>query len=187
VGVRSVARIVLHQEPRADWIYEWRRRLQGEPKLPRDKISRVLILCQGNLCRSPFATALLSRDRPDLETRSAGFSARDGEPADATATRVAEGLGLNLHSHRTRRARELDAGWADLILVMEGRHMLELQRRWPDAVPRARLLGDFLPTGPHRIADPWGHPDEVFKHTFAQIRAALERLAKCVGKSKGIS
>jgi protein-tyrosine-phosphatase len=43
---------------------------------------------------------------------------------------------------------------------------------------KTHLLGDFLPTPPHRIEDPWGQGDEVFALTFARIASALEQLSR---------
>lgn len=180
--IRTVARLVRSRVAREDLVWEWRRRRGGEPSLPEGPVHRVLVLCHGNLCRSPFAAALLAAD-PQIEVRSAGVGAADGHLADATAARVAARFGIDLHEHRTRRVRAEDADWAHLLIGMEGRHAASLLREFPAAGARVRLLGDFLPESPHRILDPWGQSDAVFDETFARIVSATARLRALIAAS----
>ena len=60
---------------------------------------------------------------------------------------------------------------------MQGRHITEIVRRWPQARRKARLLGHYLDQPPFGIADPWGRGDEVFAGTFERISRAVDRLA----------
>jgi protein-tyrosine phosphatase len=175
--MRSAGRLVLHPEARADALHEWRRRRRGEPRLEAGTIRRVLVLCHGNICRSPFAAQLLAARLPRLDVRSAGLAAVEGRPAEPAARQVAAVFGVDLGAHA---ARPLDAGqvdWADLILGMEGHHAAAVRRAWPSAGPKTHLLGDFLAAPPFRIEDPWGLDDAVFRATFERIADAVERLA----------
>jgi len=49
--------------------------------------------------------------------------------------------------------------------------------RWPALRGRIRLLGDYLPTRPFAIEDPWRAPEAVWRETYARIARAVERLA----------
>jgi protein-tyrosine phosphatase len=180
--VRTLARLVRSPVAREDLAYEWRRRRGGEPPLPAGPLRRVLVLCHGNLCRSPFAAAWLAAD-PSLEVRSAGVGAADGHLADPTAARVATRFGIDLSAHRTRRVRDEDVDWAQLLIGMEGRHAAALCREFPAASSRVRLLGDFLPEPPHRILDPWGQSEAVFEETFIRIVSASARLRALIAAS----
>jgi len=174
--VRSAGRVVLSPRARADALHEVRRRRRGEPALPA-RVERIVVICHGNICRSPFAAALLAARRPELAVRSAGLEAVDGRPAEEAARRVARAFGLELAAHRARRLSAEDAAWADLVVGMEGHHAARVHRAFPGAAAKTVLLGDFLPAPPFRIADPWGCEDAVFEATFERIRAAVERLA----------
>jgi protein-tyrosine phosphatase len=134
------------------------------------------VLCHGNICRSPFAEALILRRRPDLVVSSAGLAAGEGAPADPAALRVAKEFGVDLSGHRSRAIDPASLAAADLVLVMEASQALALRERSPAAAQRTRLLGDFLHARPFHIADPWGHPEEVFASTFARIASAVQRL-----------
>ncbi len=167
-----------YPDARHDAWHEWRRRLRGEPDLPAGSLGRVLFVCHGNICRSPFAERVLRERLPALEVRSAGLEAAEGNPADPAALRAAARAGCSLDAHRTRRMTPDQVAWADLVLGMEGSHARRLLARWPEARPKLRLLGDFLASPPHRLQDPWGQPDAVFDQVFGRVVAAVERLAR---------
>ena len=127
--------------------YELRRWLGGAPRMP-SPVSRVLVICQGNICRSPFAELLLAQSRPDLEVRSAGLAASGDDPVQPGAQRVAEAMGFDLTAHRSRALTQAEVEWADLIVGMEGRHVREVARRWPAHRENVLILGDFLSSVP---------------------------------------
>lgn len=177
-SARRAARLIRYSEARADAWYELRRRTGGEPALPSGPMRRLLVICHGNICRSPVAEVLLANRLPALEVRSAGIAADDGGKANEAAGRAAGRLGLSLADHRTRHLREDDLDWADLVLGMEGRHTAAVAQRWPGSRAKLRLLGDFLPAPPHRLQDPWGEPDTVFDEVFGRLANAVEQLAR---------
>jgi len=158
---------------RADLRFEWRRRLLGKPSLPVRAPSSILVLCHGNLCRSPFAEHLIAQHLPELQVSSAGLHAASGHVADPTAIRVASEYGVDLGGHRTRPVEREEAAHADLILGFQGRHAAELVQRWPDLRERMGLLGDFLPDPPYAIEDPWNKGEEVFRSVYARIETAV--------------
>jgi protein-tyrosine phosphatase len=137
-------------------------------------------LCHGNICRSPFAAALLATRRPELQVRSAGFFAKEGSPAEEGARRAARAFGIDLGTHAAHPIAEPDLNWADLILGMEGHHAARIARDGLAALPQVRLIGDYLREPPHGIADPWGQSDEVFRATFQRISEAVTRLSELV-------
>jgi len=181
--IRHAGKLVLSARVRQDAIWEWRRRRHGVPELPTASISNVLVVCHGNLCRSPFAASLLAETRSDLSVRSAGLAASEGEPADGAALRVARQLGVALEAHRTHRVSDGDLAWSHLVLGMEGHHAAWIRRFGPEHAGKTRLLGDFLPAPPHHIEDPWGRSDEVFALVFEQIANAVQRLAQVLEPS----
>jgi len=174
--LRSAAELALSARARQNALSEWRRRCMGEPSLPNPSIRRVLVVCQGNICRSPFAAALIAHHRRDLELRSAGLEAGEGVAAHGDALRAAQRFGVDLGGHRARRLEEGDVAWADLILAMEGHQAVQVAKSWPSAKMRIRLLGDFLPAPPFAIGDPFGQGDATFAASFERIALAVERM-----------
>src|SRR5262249_48101577 len=160
--------------------HELRRRLCGEPELPNGPVRRALVLCHGNICRSPFAEALLAARIPGFDVRSAGLHAADGHPADRSAIAAAQRMGVSLAAHRSARVTAEMLAWADLVLVMQGYHAAAIARQWPQFRDRVRVLGDFLEEPPYGLPDPWGEDEEFFDRVFGRIDRAVDRLVACL-------
>ncbi len=144
---------------------------------------RILFVCLGNICRSPFAgryvqTRLQALGRPAIKVRSAGLSAVPGREADALAVRVAKDLGVDLSGHRAQAVcREL-VQQSDLIAVMEWEHRVRLLAAYPEAAKKTLLLGVFddEPGDALDIADPYGALPEAYAASDRRIMACADRL-----------
>lgn len=144
----------------------------------------VVMVCTGNVCRSPMAEVLLRHWLgPDTEWEvcSAGVSAVNGAPAsEATVTVLAE-KGLDASSHRSRM---LDAGLvdaADLIVVMTHDHQQIVRQRFPAARGKVFLLKSFGPGGRDEdIDDPIGMPVDVYRHVRDEMNAVMPDLVLCM-------
>jgi protein-tyrosine phosphatase len=176
-GLRDLARFFLRPQYRGEVLHDWQRRRAGEPQLPR-VVHRVLVVCHGNICRSPFAEALLRSRCRSLTVRSAGFAAGEGGPADATAIEIAREWGIDLEPHRAHLLRNADLDWAQLVLVMTQTQVQEARTRGSEEHgARVRVLGDYLPDPPFAIDDPFGLPKDVFRSCFERIDQATARLS----------
>ncbi|SFT99763.1 low molecular weight protein-tyrosine-phosphatase [Halomonas saccharevitans] len=133
----------------------------------------ILIVCTGNICRSPVAAALLQCQLPRLTVTSAGLGALVGQPVDAQARQLAEADGLDVDVHQ---ARQLETGMlaeADLVLVMTDGQRQALAKRWPEARGKTLLLGKWLSQEQATdIPDPYRKSPEVFKHVHRLLQEA---------------
>jgi protein-tyrosine phosphatase len=135
------------------------------------KIDRIMVVCDGNICRSPTAAAML-RQRLDAEktVTSAGLVALEGHDMDATARAVAQDRGLDCGPHEGRvLTREL-CGEADLILVMERHQRERLGKQFPEALGKTMLLGHWLDN--REIPDPYRRGRDVFEQVFDMLEEA---------------
>lgn len=132
-------------------------------------IDRVLVLCTGNICRSPLAQAELRAQLPDREISSAGIAAMAGYPADPNALAIAEAEGLDLGHHAARQLDDTMVAESDLILVMDQGHADWVIERYPHSKGRVFLLGHWDDEA--EVPDPFGHSVERFRRVFELIRS----------------
>ncbi|HEY5802766.1 MAG TPA: low molecular weight protein-tyrosine-phosphatase [Lysobacter sp.] len=132
---------------------------------------RILIVCKGNICRSPMAEAMLRRHATGLSINSAGLAAMEGHPVDATAekTLLAHGFSASEHVARQVSHEELDS--ADLVLAMEKRQVMALLALSPTLRGRVQVLTHW--SGGRDIADPYGRSQAKFDLVYEQIDAAI--------------
>lgn len=144
---------------------------------------KVLVVCVGNICRSPMGERLLRSALPDLTITSAGLAAVVGEGADKDATLVASEIGVDLGGHIARQLTNEIGAAHDLILVMEPGHRQEISRRFPQLSGRTMLFDHW--SGAKGIADPFRKPVAFHRATRDQIAAAAAAWAEKLGKRKG--
>lgn len=65
--------------------------------------NKILVVCVGNICRSPTAERLLRQFHPALTVSSAGLGALVGKGADPCAISVAQAHNLSLENHCARQ------------------------------------------------------------------------------------
>src|SRR5262245_35599896 len=158
--------------------YLYHRRTSALPA----RVGSVLVVCQGNICRSPFAEAclraLLAERGLTLEVRSAGLDTTPGKPAHPHTLAFAERRKLSLEAHATTRLEAALVDRSDLILVMEIAQKQQLQSLHPASHGKVMVLGHFDPDGVLEIADPYGKELGDFQRCFEQITRSCEALVQ---------
>ena len=134
----------------------------------------VVFLCRGNICRSPFAEAVLREQRPDAPIGSAGSFPRAGRPVPETAVEIAGGLGVDLGPHRSRVATRELLRDADAVFVFDLGDWASARDRYGVGLRRLHFVGALDRAAPLDIADPWGGNEEVMLATYERIRVALQ-------------
>jgi protein-tyrosine phosphatase len=132
---------------------------------------RILIVCKGNICRSPMAAAMLRSNSTGLSIASAGLAAMEGHPVDPTAEKTLLAHGFSASDHVARQIRNEDLDGADLVLAMEKRQLTALLAISPTLRGRAQVLSHW--SGGRDIADPYGRSQAKFDLVYEQIDAAI--------------
>lgn len=139
------------------------------------RVGSILVVCVGNLCRSPAGERLLQARLPELRIASAGLAAVTGSPADPQAQAVAAARGISLEGHVARQFTSALGTGFDLILVMEPHHRQQIGRGAPQLFGRTLLFDRW--TGNTGIPDPYGRSPEFHEATFARLSAAADAWA----------
>ena len=144
-------------------------------------IQNILVVCVGNICRSPMAEALLKsalRGQDGITVESAGLGALVGYPADDYALELMEDLGEDVSEHRARQIHPDMVRDADLVLVMEARHKKAIDDADPTARGKVHRLGEWQDRD---IDDPYRQPKAAFAEALEEIQ---EGVASWVEKIK---
>lgn len=141
---------------------------------------RILIVCTGNICRSPMAEGLLKSVLPLASYRritvcSAGTHATGGLPAESGAVRAAREHGVDIGGHRSQALDGSLIARAGLILVMEKQHARFIHSSAHVDSGAVRLLGEFTgDDGNREIPDPYGGSFAVYRHCAQMICRCLD-------------
>ena len=138
----------------------------------------VLFVCKGNVCRSPFAAALARSTGRFERVDSAGYYPVDDRPSPANAIRAAAAFGADLEAHRSRRLTLAAVRDADAIFVFDRENYERVTAEFPPARRRVHFLSVLNPAGPAFIEDPWSGDLDRFREVYAQIKAAVDTLAR---------
>jgi protein-tyrosine phosphatase len=144
----------------------------------------ILMVCTGNICRSPTAEGVLRH-----RLRQAGLEAQVridsagthdyhvGSPPDERSSHHASLRGYDLSDLRARQVHRLDFERFDLILAMDDGHLeLLLEECPPQHRHKLRRLMEFAPGLGDEVADPYYGGKQGFETVLDQIEAACQGL-----------
>ena len=146
---------------------------------------RVLFVCHGNICRSPFAAAVLRQKAPEgVIVSSSGCFPKAGRRPPEAAIRAARQFGVDLAAHRSDVLTQQQVDGADLILVFDRRNIDELEAFFTGVRGKTHYLGDLDLEPEIEIADPYGAEPEVFQRCYRRISRIVGTTWNCVSRSE---
>ena len=154
-------------------------------------MKKILLVCTGNICRSPLAAALMQRALGErgaegIEVSSAGTGAWDGAPVSEGAYLVGLEQGLDLSAHRARLLTRDLVEQSDLILTMARHHRARVDKLGGEG--RVFVLGEYAGRGGDaaEVSDPFGGDLAVYRDTCAElttlVTAAVDRIVTEAGR-----
>jgi protein-tyrosine phosphatase len=145
-------------------------------RLPQwQECGRLVFVCSGNICRSPYAQEVARRH--GLAAVSCGTHTNNGLPANSSAIQAAGQRGVDLAGHRTTRWEDLEIEKGDVILAMQLQHALAVLPRARAVASRVVMFSSLLPAFTS-IHDPYGKPLEEFRRVFDLIDVGISRIAR---------
>ena len=159
-----------------------------------NKLTRILFVCLGNICRSPAAEAMLRVlvEREGLgnsvEIDSAGtYGGHSGERSDPRMRRAAEARGIPM-THRARQVREEDFERFDMVIAMDDNNYENLFRLAPDRAAQQKIyrFREFLRHHPDwsYIPDPYYEGHEGFELVLDLLEDGCSVLVEKIKESE---
>lgn len=159
-----------------------RRRARAQATALRNTVvsPKLVFVCQGNICRSPFAEALLRARLPPgmLKISSAGVMPQPGRPTPGFGLETAAAHGVDLSSHRSAWLSPELVDSACLLIVFDEFTRRSVFDRYPNLKTPVMLLGDLVGLGD--VVDPINGGAAEFTRVYSQIAAAITELARVI-------
>lgn len=149
----------------------------SQRRIQQGGIKRVLVICYGNIYRSPFCQASLRKLLPaDVEVRSSGFHRVADRPSPPRHVAMSQERNIDLSAHRSAKITPQDLAWADIIVLMDRHNWDALDQLGAD---RSKLvwLGAFG-AGELEVADPYELDDAHAQRVLDQMEQASRALAE---------
>ncbi|MBO0329608.1 low molecular weight protein-tyrosine-phosphatase [[Muricauda] lutisoli] len=145
--------------------------------------TKVLMVCLGNICRSPLAEGILQSkvDADSVFVDSAGTAGYHvGNPPDKRSIAVARKYGLNITNQKCRKFSEQDFSEFDYIYVMDRSNFSDVASlaKNQEEAGKIKLLLSEVELGVKEVPDPYYGGDDGFENVYQMIDRACEAIAK---------
>lgn len=134
-------------------------------------IKSILVVCEGNICRSPMAQGLLASRLPQIQVKSAGCSALAGRCADPMAIDLMAERGIDIGGHIAVDLNIEQVRSAELVLVMTSEQRRRIEEIYPFAKGKVYRIGEY---GRFDVTDPYRKGRPAFDLALTQIDNGLE-------------
>ena len=140
----------------------------------------ILMVCLGNICRSPLAHGILESKAPeDWYVDSAGTSGwHDGERPDTRSIMTAKGRGLNIDQQRSRPFLAEDFDRFDIIFAMDSSNYSNIARLAPDEVSKEKvrlIMNEAYPEENRQVPDPYTGGQRGFEDVYDMLELAIDK------------
>ncbi len=141
--------------------------------------SPMMMVCAGNICRSPFAEfymrKVLEEKGIEGEVFSRGLLMMQGQKVPELGLKVGLEFGVDMRTHVSNTLLAPDIDRAALVLVMEPEQRAHLMQKRPEHVGKVMMLSQ--PCGGHAIDDPMGRSEETFRRVYHDIATCVDKWA----------
>lgn len=138
--------------------------------------SPILMICAGNMCRSPFAEHYmrlrLEQAGVYAECFSRGLLAMAGRKVPEDAVKAAEEFGVDLSGHVSQPLLAPDLERAAIVMVMEPEQRQYLAKMRPSQIGKYMMLSQF--TGGEAVTDPMGQDEAFCKTVYRDIARHID-------------
>ena len=140
---------------------------------------RILMVCLGNICRSPLAHGVMAEILPDASIDSAGTASYHiGRPPDPRSIQIAKDNGIDISHQSARQFQASDFAKFDHIFVMDRQNYRDViaQANRQDDMDKVKLLCEAAGMGMRPVPDPYYGGNEGFQKVFDLVNTACHRI-----------
>jgi protein-tyrosine phosphatase len=144
----------------------------------------VLMVCLGNICRSPLAEGILKSKIKEnnlhwtVDSAGTGGYHIDALP-DQRSIQIAKAYGIDISDQRARKVRSVDFEEFDLIFAMDAYNYQDLKKQAHDIEQdKIKMILD----GNKSVPDPYYGGDDGFKNVFLMLDEACDNIIKTYNK-----
>lgn len=151
-------------------------------------MTKILMVCLGNICRSPLAEGILkSKLNPNFIVESAGTAAyHAGNKPDNRSIAVAKQNGINITNQRARKLTKQDFEDFDIIYAMDNsnfQNIVALAENEEQKEKVKLILNESFPDKNLDVPDPYYGGAKGFENVYNMLDNACEIIAKRINTS----
>lgn len=134
-------------------------------------MNNILVVCIGNICRSPMAEVLLKRALPDCSVKSAGLGALVGKAADPHSISLMAEQGIDLTGHVAQQISQSLVSEADVIFVMDTEQKRHIESQYRGVRGKVFRLAEAEGVD---IPDPYREGIDSFRNAYRLIADGVQ-------------
>ncbi|MEQ3662930.1 MAG: low molecular weight protein-tyrosine-phosphatase [Flavobacterium sp.] len=152
-------------------------------------MTKILMVCLGNICRSPLAEGILRSKLPNTflidSAGTGGWHA--GELPDKRSIEIAKKKGIDITNQRARKFTKNDFTEFDLIFAMDNSNFEDILKLAPDEISKKKvhlILNEIYPNENRDVPDPYFGLNDGFEKVYQMLDEACDSIAKKIIKEK---
>jgi len=145
---------------------------------------KILMVCLGNICRSPLAEGILAHKTKhiNLEVDSAGTAAYHvGELPDIRSIEIANKYDIDLSKQRARQFSRADFDEFDIIYAMDTNnyaHLISLASNEAERKKVRMILNEINPNSCDSVPDPYYGGGNGFQNVYDMLDKACDKIVQ---------
>lgn len=142
--------------------------------------NNILIICYGNIYRSPLAEHLLNMlcSQSNITTRSAGFHEKVNRACEPEYLNILTNYGYDLSSHRSKRVTVDDVYWSDVIIIMDRKNWDMIHDLYPKSSAKTVWIGAFSKAVGIEVVDPYGKNNVILNSVINDIQTCIKDICR---------